>query len=135
MKRRRESDASLWIGLVLGGVLGAATTVILSVASEPDTNFPRLNLRPQPDSNATRLGISTTPGSVASPDFTPGRSTAHVSVTPDAVSVTTTNPAPASSVSTNTVTPAAASGNVQEASKSLKENDEERTEGAAESAG
>lgn len=113
MKKRRESDASLWIGLVLGGVLGAAATVILAASSEPDTNFPRLNLRPQADSNAARLGISTSPGDVA---------TVSVSTTPTTVSV-----------KTNTTPKTGAQ--VEQAGKSLKENDEERMEGAAEAAG
>lgn len=96
MKKRKESDASLWIGLVLGTVVGAAATVILAAASEPDTNFPKLNLRPH--ASSTNAGISTSPSAGT-----------DVSDTINA--------------------------RVEQASKSLKENDEERTEGAADSAG
>lgn len=43
MKRRRESDASLFIGLALGIVVGAALVIILSAKPDEALNFPRLN--------------------------------------------------------------------------------------------
>lgn len=110
MKKRRESDASLWIGLVLGATLGATATIILGAASEPDTNFPRLNLRPH--SAGSRASTSNTTAPKA-----------------ESTSVTTTH----TTVSVRTHTDDAAP--VEQAGKSLKENDEARTEGAAEAAG
>ena len=43
MKRRRESDASLLIGLVLGIAVGAALVIILSAKPDESLNFPALN--------------------------------------------------------------------------------------------
>ena len=43
MKRRRESDASLLIGLVLGIAIGMAVVLILSADPDEELNFPRLN--------------------------------------------------------------------------------------------
>ena len=43
MKRRRESDASLFIGLVLGVVVGAALVIILTAEPDESLNFPKLN--------------------------------------------------------------------------------------------
>ena len=43
MKRGRESDASLLIGLVLGIAVGAALVVILSARPDDSLNFPKLN--------------------------------------------------------------------------------------------
>ncbi len=43
MKRGRESDASLLIGLVLGIAVGAALVIILSAKPEDSLNFPTLN--------------------------------------------------------------------------------------------
>ncbi|MEA2576331.1 MAG: hypothetical protein QOH93_3629 [Chloroflexia bacterium] len=43
MKRRRESDASLLIGLVLGIAVGAALVAILSARPDESLNFPSLN--------------------------------------------------------------------------------------------
>lgn len=43
MKRRRESDASLLIGLALGIAVGAALVIILSAKPDESLNFPELN--------------------------------------------------------------------------------------------
>jgi hypothetical protein len=43
MNRRRESDASLLIGLVLGIAVGAALVIILSAKPDESLNFPTLN--------------------------------------------------------------------------------------------
>ncbi|HEX8227866.1 MAG TPA: hypothetical protein VF826_00985 [Chloroflexia bacterium] len=43
MKRHRDSDASLLIGLVLGLAVGAALVVILSARPDESLNFPALN--------------------------------------------------------------------------------------------
>ncbi len=43
MKRGRESDASLLIGLVLGIAVGAALVIILSARPDESLNFPALN--------------------------------------------------------------------------------------------
>ncbi|HYO49110.1 MAG TPA: hypothetical protein VEW94_04595 [Chloroflexia bacterium] len=43
MKRRRDSDASLLIGLVLGIAVGAALVIILSARPDESLNFPTLN--------------------------------------------------------------------------------------------
>lgn len=112
MKRRRESDSSLLIGLILGAAIGAAGVTILSAQPEDAPTLPVLNTAGRHSRGSGSLGSSDDSG--------------------DAIIVRGDNSANSTSIPGSLIY--APQDSMPAADKALEENDGSRTEGASEGA-